>query len=180
MSKVANEITGVPGVSEIFRLDGRHVTQVTTTFRRDTGDGGAFLHRGRVFFTASGDPFHKNPHEICQLFSIDQFGGEKSLRQVTHLPWDGRPAAGCDPPNARGTSCLIENLTLDPVTETVLFRSSCDPVGANPFGEQVFAMRLDGTGLRQLTRTRGMWTDPDGTIHVELPGPAVYPSAPFI
>ncbi len=56
----------------------------------------------------------------------------------------------------------------------MLFQSSCDPVGANPFGAQVFAMRPDGTGLRQLTNARGTTTDPDGTVHVELSGPAAY------
>ena len=35
-------------------------------------------------------------------------------------------------------------------------------------------MRPDGTGLRQLTNARGMTTDPDGTVHVELPGPFAY------
>ena len=62
----------------------------------------------------------------------------------------------------------------DRITGTVLFASSCDPVGGNPFGDQLFAMRPDGTGLRQLTNARGMTTDPDGTVHVELPGPEVY------
>ena len=66
---------------------------------------------------------------------------------------------------------------LDRITGTVLFSSSCDPVGGNPFGDQLFAMRPDGTGLRQLTNARGMTTDPDGTVHVELPGPVVYYSA---
>lgn len=56
-----------------------------------------------------------------------------------------------------------------------MFSASCDPVGANPFGDQIFAMRPDGTGLRQLTNARGMTTDPDGTVHVELAGPFAYP-----
>jgi hypothetical protein len=64
---------------------------------------------------------------------------------------------------------------VDRVTGTVLFGSSCDPVGANPFGEQLFAMRLDGSGLRQLTATRGMTTDSDGTVRVEMVGPFAYP-----
>jgi hypothetical protein len=63
---------------------------------------------------------------------------------------------------------------LERITGTVLFSSSCDPVGGNPFGNQLFATRPDGTGLRQLTNARGMTTDPDGTVHVELPGPVVY------
>jgi hypothetical protein len=36
-------------------------------------------------------------------------------------------------------------------------------------------MRFDGSGLQQLTSTRGMTTDPDGTVHAELPGPWAYP-----
>jgi hypothetical protein len=36
-------------------------------------------------------------------------------------------------------------------------------------------MRPDGTGLRQLTATRGLTTDPDGAIHVETLGPFTYP-----
>src|SRR5207249_5386786 len=63
----------------------------------------------------------------------------------------------------------------DLMTKAVVFDSACDPVGANPFGEQL-AMRPDGTGLRQLTNARGMTTDPDGTVHVEIPGPFAYSS----
>ena len=77
-----------------------------------------------------------------------------------------------------GPTISILNVFLDPITETVLFGPSCDPLGRNPFGEQLFAMRPDGTGLRQLTNLRGMTTDPDGTVHVELPGPVAYYSAP--
>jgi hypothetical protein len=62
----------------------------------------------------------------------------------------------------------------DRVTGTVLFGSSCDPVGGNPFGDQIFAMRSDGSGLRQLTATSGMTIDPDGTVRVEIPGPFAY------
>ena len=76
----------------------------------------------------------------------------------------------------RDTGCVISEFFLDRITGTVLFAASCDPVGANPSGQQLFAMRPDGTGLRQLTNARGMTTDPDGTIHVELPGPYAYTS----
>ena len=71
-------------------------------------------------------------------------------------------------------ACTISRLFRDPITETVLFQSSCDPVGANPFGDQLFAMRPDGTGLRQLTSARGMETSPDGSVHVEMIGPVGY------
>jgi hypothetical protein len=49
--------------------------------------------------------------------------------------------------------------------------------GTNPNGDQIFAVRPDGTGLRQLTSLRGVQTLADGTLLVELPGPANY-SAP--
>lgn len=117
-------------------------------------------------------------HGICQLFSINELGG--GLRQLTHLPSNlpssARPAHGYDCYGNRG-ACVIDYLGIfpDQVTGTVLFSSSCDPTGGNPFGDQIFAIRLDGTGLRQLTATRGMTADPDGTLHVETPGPFAYP-----
>jgi len=72
--------------------------------------------------------------------------------------------------------CGIVNISTaaDRFSGTLLFSSSCDPVGANPFGSQIFAMRPDGTGLRQLTNARGMTTDSDGSIRVELAGPFAY------
>ena len=38
----------------------------------------------------------------------------------------------------------------------------------------IFVMRADGSGLRQLTRTRGMVLEPDGGVLVEAPGPIGY------
>jgi hypothetical protein len=63
------------------------------------------------------------------------------------------------------------------VTKAVVFDSNCDPLGANQVGYQLFAMRPDGDGLRQLTDASGMTTEPDGSFRVELPGPFAY-SAP--
>jgi hypothetical protein len=163
------------GVTEVFRIDGDNVLQLTNFGRRDTGAGGSagHIYRGRVIFLASANPTGENPAEICQLFSVDKQASHPP-RQLTHLPSDGRPAAdGCRGSTA-GTACDIVNVFLDRITGTVVFLSSCDPVGGNPFGDQLFAMRPDGTGLRQLTNARGMTTDPDGTVHVELPGPVVY------
>ena len=57
-----------------------------------------------------------------------------------------------------------------------MFESSCDPLHANPYGGQLFAMRPDGLGLRQLTDAAGFTTNPDGSVHVELPGPFAYSS----
>jgi len=60
-------------------------------------------------------------------------------------------------------------------TGSVLFGSNCDPLGRNPFGDQLFAMRPDGTGPRQLTAARGREMLPDGTLRVELVGQWAYP-----
>ena len=62
------------------------------------------MHRGRVFFAASVNPFGENPGEICQRFTTNLRGGD--LRQVTHLPWDGRPSDGC---NYTGGACRIDH-----------------------------------------------------------------------
>jgi hypothetical protein len=150
--------------------------QLTGFGRSDTFTGGAQnvspMVRGQVLIAASANPFGENPGEICQLFTISTRGDH--LRQLTHVPWDGRPTPlGCV---YLAPGCGIWELSpaVDQVTGTVLFSASCDPVGANPFGEQIFAMRSDGTGLRQLTSARGMTVDADGTAHVELAGPFAY------
>jgi hypothetical protein len=66
----------------------------------------------------------------------------------------------------------------DPVTKAVVFESSCDPLDANPNGGQIFAMRPDGRGLRQLTDASGITRSPDGSVSVELPGPFAYSAVP--
>ena len=181
-----NPVPGAEGVAELFLIDGKNLVQLTNFGRSDTGNHGGFIARDRVFFLASANPPPgENPAEICQLFSSDKLALHPP-RQLTHLPSDGRPSVGCGgrgPYTLRGTfafqtACVISFVFLDPITGTVLFLSTCDPVGANPYGEQLFAMRPDGTGLRQLTSARGMTTDSDGTVHVELPGPVAYYSAP--
>jgi hypothetical protein len=164
-------------VLELFLVDGKNLLQLTNFGRNDTGVGLSFLDRGRALFVASANPSppDANPGGICQLFSVSELGG--GLRQITHLPGD-RPSdtcyAGFDGP------CTIQwptTVAADRITGTVVFASSCDPVGGNPFGDQIFAIAPDGTGLRQLTATRGMTTDPDGTVRVEMPGPFAYPSS---
>jgi hypothetical protein len=163
-------------VREVFLLDGKEIRQLTAFNRFETspgGDGGRGVLIGdRVVFLATAD-LGENPHEICQLLSTSTLGDH--LRQLSDLPWDGRPSPeGCvfQPP---GCGILNLSTTGDQVTGTALFVSSCDPVGSNPFGGQIFAMRRDGTGLRQLTNARCMTTDPDGTVHVEIAGPFAYP-----
>jgi len=171
---------GPPFVREVFLLDRHDVLQLTAFNRDDTSPGGegarGVIIGDRVLFEASANPFGENPGQVCQLFSIST-GGD-GLRQVTRLPWDGEPyGIGCI---FRSPSCGIWPLSTaaDQVSGTVLFSASCDPLGANPFGEQIFAMRPDGSGLRQLTNARGMTTDADGTVHVEMPTPFAYSVGP--
>src|SRR5262249_49082495 len=59
------------------------------------------------------------------------------------------------------------------------FGSTCDPFGANAYGEQIFALRPDGSGLRQLTSTRGLVRGASGIVETELPGPVAYSGAPL-
>ena len=61
------------------------------------------------------------------------------------------------------------------MTQALVFDSTCDAVpGGNQNGEQFFAMRPDGSGLRQLTTTLGVRTAADGSVDVQLPGPQAY------
>jgi hypothetical protein len=173
-------LVSLPGlVFELFLVDRRNLTQLTNFGRAGTGYDGGFFDRGRVLFTAEANPSGDNPAGICQLFSINELGSD--LRQLTHLRSDGRPPFdSCGgyvyPPACRGIDPF--SLVPDPVTGTVLFASNCDPVGRNGYGEQLFAIGSDGSGLRQLTSTRGLTTDPDGTVHVEMPRPFAYAVGP--
>jgi hypothetical protein len=109
------------------------------------------VNRTRTFFLASADPFGTNPYGNCQLFSIGTLGS--GLRQLTRFD-SGSPAMGgaCWNPFPPNCSVGLSGLAFqDPVTNALVFESGCDPLHANPFGEQVFAMRPDGGGLRQLT-----------------------------
>src|SRR5262245_1601156 len=164
------------GVTELFLSDGKNLLQLTNFGRGDTGVAlSSFIYRGRVFFLASANPPPgENPAGICQVFSINTAGGD--LRQVTHLPSDGRLPNTGSFNGAPAVSTIDRELDVvpDKVTGTMLSGSSCDPVGGNPFGDQIFAMRPDGSGLRQLTAARGTTVDPDGTVRMELPGPFAY------
>jgi hypothetical protein len=157
---------------EIFLFQQGRALQLTNFRYFDTRL--PLLSRGRVFFQSSADPLGSNAGHICQLFSVDPLGGH--LRQLTHFEDDNRPMAGCfylPPSGVPGSTCTLSSpIRIDPVRGTVLFLANCDPLGTNPYGDQVFAMRPDGSGLRQLTALRGMRTLQDGTVHVELAGPA--------
>jgi len=68
----------------------------------------------------------------------------------------------------------VRGANQDTVTGSIVFASTCNPFGTNPHGGQIFAMRPDGSGLRQLTDARGFAVAADGTVTVELPGPVAY------
>lgn len=157
-------------VAEMFAVDGTNLLQVTNFGRSDTVGGVAGPGRRRVFFRASADPFGRNPSHACQLFSIGVLGD--GLRQLTRFA-SGAPTDGCFtfPPPSCGASGVI---LFDPVTQALVFEETCDSFGLNPVGSQIVAMHPDGSGFRQLTNYRGMTTEPDGTVRVELPGPVDY------
>ena len=119
-----------------------------------------------MLFTASANRFGANPDETPQLSSMSALGG--GIRQLTRFPREGRT----------GQECLIVGAVQDFKTKAVLLWSNCGPPGANPAGHQIFAMGPDGSGLRQVTPTRGRVVESDRTLVVELPGPAGYSGWP--
>jgi hypothetical protein len=159
---------------EVFILDGTKLLQLTNFGLPDTSR--LFLSRGgrRAFFRASADPFGHNPSGNCQLFSIDTLGTD--LRQLTAFREGDRSANAC-PGGGPPRGCSIYKAYQDALTGEVVFYSSCDPLGTNPFGGQLSAMRADGTKIVQLTATRGRTVD-DGVVSVELPGPWAYSARP--
>jgi hypothetical protein len=144
-------------------LDGPRLLQLTNFRRSDTW---GFLNRGRVFIRASADPLGTNPGNNCQLFSMNTRGGD--LRQLTRFHDEGRPSFGCRGRFVAGSACQLGGGG-SPVSGGAWINSNCNPLGTNPFGNQLFSIRADGSGLRQLTDMRGMEIDPDGTVRVELP-----------
>jgi hypothetical protein len=118
-----------------------------------------------------------NPSGTCQLFSIDRLGS--GLRQLTNFREIDDSVAGCaGAPLGLGCS-VFGPLWQDPGSRAVLFHSNCDPFGTNPNGGQVFAIQPDGSGLRQLTDSRGLVKEGPGAYTGELPGPWAYgPYAP--
>jgi hypothetical protein len=170
----------LPGyVSEVFVEAGKNILQLTSFGRSDTDRGAIRNRAGNVFFFASADPFGRNPSHTCQLFLIGSSGNH--LRQITSFGLPGPPvagASGCTLPATPPTRCSIEiegPATFDATADVLTFDTTCDPFGTNPIGSQFFAVRGDGSGLRQLTNYRGMQVEPDGTVTVELPGPTEFP-----
>jgi hypothetical protein len=154
-------------IAEVFFLDRTNVVQLTNFRRVDTAQPNLTRGGQRVVFIASADPFGTNLSGTCQLFSIRTDG--TGLRQLTHFSQPEYSVNGCNafvPPG-----CSILPLGLDPATGSVVFFSSCDPFGANPYGDQLFTIRADGKHLRQLTHARGLVTEPDDTVSSENIGP---------
>jgi hypothetical protein len=174
LSVPGTPVNPVPGnpINEVFVQEARNLIQLTNFRRIDTEAAFLSVTGRRAFFVASADPLGTNPYGNCQMFSVGTRGS--GLRQVTHFnPGSAVGDTGCRAPLRPG--CIIgEFRRQDPVTKAVVFDSACDPFDANPFGDQAFAMRPDGGGLRQLTDAAGFTQNPDGSIRVELPGPFAY------
>jgi len=146
-------------VLEAFLFDQDYVLQLTNFQRSDTGSSRVAIDRQRVFFQTTADPLRENPSGSQQFFSVDRLGG--SLRQLTHFTNPGCYATG--------------RYEQDLLTGSVVFESNCDPFGTNPTGAELFVMHPDGTGLRQLTFLRGVTTEPDRTVSVEVVSNSVSP-----
>jgi hypothetical protein len=163
---------GATYVREVFFIDGQNVLQLTRFGRSDTWSPALSPDRQRVFFTASADPSGTNPTGNCQLFSINRHGGD--LQQLTSFSEGPRSIVGCLW-NERPLGCAAGFVGFDPHTGAMIFYSMCDPLGTNPYGGQVFAMRPDGSGLRQLTNTQPYTVDPGGAVSVEAAYPFAHP-----
>ena len=155
-------------VNEIFTLKGSQFLQLTNFGYPDTR--ALIFGRDRAFFMASANPLGTNPTENCQLFSINLLHEE--LRQLTRFHDEGRVNVGCNGDTGiAGAACTTAGGSQDRKTGFISFGSQCDPFGRNPYGEQIFSIRPDGSGLRQISSFRGREFLPDGSLHVELGGP---------
>jgi hypothetical protein len=167
-----NPMGGIDRPRELFVAFGKRILQLTHFNRVDVGNLPTVVSRNgeRVFFSASADPFHCNPTNNCQVFSVATLGGH--LRQLTRFADGERSRDGCFFSPLPG--CPVEVAAQDRATGTLILNSSCDPFGTNPAANQLFAMRPDGSGLGQITRARGVVTDTPEVVEVELPGPFAY------
>jgi hypothetical protein len=180
----ANEGGGAFPISEVFLHQGKELLQLTNFRRKDTFKAFLSRERTRAFFVASEDPSpsNTNPAHNCQLFSVGHFGA--GMRQITFFDPGTRAAPptpacfGTTPPWCSIGEGYFRVILQDPVTRSVVFQASCDPLGTNPNGSQIFAMRPDGSGLRQLTDAAGIVTHPDGTLTAELVSPFAYSAVP--
>lgn len=169
-------------IREVFQVRRRDVLQLTNFRRTDTrGIAGVAFgstvpsnNRQRVLLYASADPLGTNPSQNCQLFSVGVLG--EDLRQLTSFSEAPHSANGCNFTGPPG--CAFHAVYQDAATGEIVFYSNCSPFGSNPQGSQLFAMKADGTRLRQLTHTAGATFGADGVVEVEIPGPFAYSAAP--
>jgi cysteine-rich repeat protein len=169
-------------ITELFVQYGqRQLVQLTNYGRADTFSAFLTSDRKRAVFLASADPVRMNPHESCQLFSVDVHAGVP--RQITHLdPGFPAPYPGCFAPYGIGYGGF-RTVPQDPVTGTIIFDTTLDALNLRPsapFGtvDQIFAIRPDGSGLRQLTEApTGTHFPSTAGVSVEQPGPYAYSGA---
>jgi hypothetical protein len=161
---------GVRDISEIFVIDqAKNALQLTSFRRVDTLAGPVDVDQDHVYFIASANPLGTNSSLNCQLFSIDRLGS--NLRQLTNFRETDYSVAGCDfYPRPKGCGMSLDLRSQDPRSRTLLFYSDCDPLGTNPNGGQIFAMRSDGSGLRQLTDAQGLVKEAPGAFSGDIPG----------
>jgi hypothetical protein len=160
---------------EVFLREGRTLTQLTNFGLAETVGLFLTVDRRRVIFSASADPFGTNSKYGCQLFSIDTVGAH--LRQLTHFRSPGPNPIGHGGCPGGGPVTYSIFAAVRDRKGTIVFESSADPFGTNPYGIQLFVMRPDGSGLRALTDMPGSAVEPDGSVTVELPGPFDYAPA---
>ena len=155
------------GILELFVESGQDVVQVTNFKRVDTFPGALTADGTRVLFDASTDALGTNPEQTCQMFSVGTLGGD--LRQLTYFP-------ACD-----DQGCLADALApvaYDLERDLVVFESYCDLTGSGVYGGEFYTIRSDGSDLRQLSTARGVVTEDDGTVSVQLPGFLSYAAVP--
>jgi hypothetical protein len=188
LSPTRDPTTGRTGstILDVFLLDGDDELQLTNLDDDDITDATASPDGSRIFFNASADPCTdgnyqhctgSNPSRNCQIFSVDRTANE--LRQLTAFNPNRFSFAGCYYSFATPSGvCSVNFLTQDTHNETLVFYSTCTPLAPADFvGAQIYAMRPDGSGLRPLTQTRGLFTDQQGFSATELPGPLAYSSS---
>jgi hypothetical protein len=162
-------------ITELFVQYGkRQLLQLTNYRRVDTWAGFLTPDGKRAVFMASADPVRMNPYGACQLFSVGVRGGVP--RQITRLDPGGRlTTPGCFLQSGISYG-FYRPVAEDPVTGAIVFDTTTNALKlrSNAAGNQIFVIRSDGSGLRQLTEAGGVTTNPDGSIRVELPGPYAY------
>ena len=170
--EAVNPGSSFSSVIEVFVTDGTNVLQLTDFRRTETALFPPFFspRDQRVYFTASADPLGTNPSHDCQMFSMEPLS--RDLRQGTFFHEGADHWAACFG-GRRPNGCRIDFPVAalgaqQPVTGTIYFRSTCDPLGLNPNGAQLFAIQRDGTGLRQVTNARGFVQGADRTAEVDM------------